>query len=255
LEVDLSSERWKVTFKVYRQKADAAPYFDDFKMEVDPQEYVLDGIERIWAFYDRSLVFRHACHHSACGACGMRINGVEKLTCITPIHAVTRNGGTIKVEPLLNFPVTSDLVVDMSLFYDRMEQADYAQVTPVQEAPIHKGIKPSKSQMEGHQGMLRLADCIECGLCISACPVALTSPEYLGPAVLAAIQAGACRDCSHQLIDLADSQGGVWRCHSAYECSEVCPSFVEPGWRIMDLRRKIIMHQVRRLFWPKEKSQ
>jgi Fe-S oxidoreductase len=57
-----------------------------------------------------------------------------------------------------------------------------------------------------------------------------------GPAVLAAIQAGDI-DCSHQLIDLADSQGGVWRCHSAYECSEVCPSFVEPGWRIMDLRR------------------
>ena len=34
----------------------------------------------------------------------------------------------------------------------------------------------------------RLADCIECGCCISACPIALTTPAYLGPAVLAAAQ-------------------------------------------------------------------
>ena len=34
----------------------------------------------------------------------------------------------------------------------------------------------------------RLVDCIECGLCISACPSALTSSSYLGPAVIAAAE-------------------------------------------------------------------
>jgi len=64
----MTQVKWTVTFQVYRKKAGASPYFDDFKLEVDPDEYVLDAIERIWAFHDRTLVFRHACHHSACGA-------------------------------------------------------------------------------------------------------------------------------------------------------------------------------------------
>lgn len=243
--------KWKITFKVFRKKGAEPFYFDHFKMDVDPDEYVLDGIERIWAFHDRSLTFRHACHHSVCGACAMRINGMEKLTCITPIREVTTDGGEIKVEPLDNFPVVSDLVVDMSLFYQRMEQADYKQVVAVKHAPIKKGIKPSGMIREAQADMLRLSDCIECGMCISACPVALTTPEYLGPAVLAAIQTGDING-SQQLLDLADSQGGVWRCHSVYECTEVCPSFVEPGWRIMDLRRKIILHRLTMIFRPKK---
>ena len=73
---------------------------------------------RVWAFKDRTVCFRHACHHSTCGGvCGMRVNDVEKLTCITYIRDVTRDGGTLKVEPLRNFPVVSDLVVDMGIAF------------------------------------------------------------------------------------------------------------------------------------------
>ena len=58
------STKWKITLVVYRQKGGAAPYYDEFKMEVNPDEYVLDAVERVWAFHDRSLCFAHACHHS-----------------------------------------------------------------------------------------------------------------------------------------------------------------------------------------------
>ncbi len=114
-------EKWSVTLRIYRQKGSMPAHYDEFQLEVDPDEYVLDAIERIWAYQDRSLIFRHACHHSTCGACGMRVNGAEKLTCITPIRQVGRDGGTIRVEPLRNFPLVSDLAVDMSVFYQRME--------------------------------------------------------------------------------------------------------------------------------------
>ena len=217
-----------------------------------PIRSVLDGVERIWAFKDRSLMFRHACHHSACGACAMRVNGVEKLTCITTIHSVTRDGGTIRVEPLRNFPVISDLVVDMGTLYLRMEEAGARQVLPVADAPLSDGIKPSHFPDEN---LLRLGDCIECGMCVSACPVALTTPEYLGPAALAALQAQELSQ-SPQAMALTDSEGGAWRCHSAYECSAVCPSFVEPGWRIMDLRRKVVGQRITQLFTrTKERKQ
>jgi succinate dehydrogenase / fumarate reductase iron-sulfur subunit len=241
----VNSEKWQVTFLVSRKKGQEPHKLQSFELEVDPDEYVLDGVERIWAFHDRSLTYRHACHHSTCGACGMLVNGVEKLTCITPIRSVTQNHGTIKVEPLRNFPVVSDLVVDMAQFYSRIEDTQFSQVSNVRQAglPFEKETTPS----DGGE-YERLVDCIECGLCISACPSALTSSTYVGPAILAAAQHAYTQTGSSALIHLTDSHDGSWGCHSAYECSAVCPSNVDPGWRIMDLRRKTIAHRLKHIF-------
>ncbi|MDD5369095.1 MAG: 2Fe-2S iron-sulfur cluster-binding protein [Anaerolineaceae bacterium] len=243
----MSSNQWKVTWKIYRKKGDGKPYFDTFALEVDPDEYVLDGVERIWAYQDRSLAFRHACHHSTCGACGMRVNGIERLTCITPFRDVTHDGGVLTIEPLRNFTVISDLVVDSGRFYQLMDQAHYPAVTTLDRAPIGNTISPAGNQVV--TGLTRLNDCIECGLCISACPIATTSSEYLGPAVLAGIQYAGIKD-NPDLLGLVDSEDGAWRCHSVYACTQVCPSFVDPAWRIMDLRRKVVSQRIHHLFHP-----
>jgi succinate dehydrogenase/fumarate reductase-like Fe-S protein len=209
----MAEQKWNVTFLVNRQKGDSPSRLEPFKLEVNPDEYVLDAIERIWAFHDRTLCFRHACHHSVCGACGMRVNGVEKLTCITHIKDITKDGGTVKVEPLRHFPVESDLVIDMAPFYSRLEAVHFPQVVPLN-------------------------------------PVPLTDPEYQGPAILAAIQhQGIAKN--PDLLPFADSKSGAWRCHSAFECSEVCPSNVDPGWRIMDLRKQVVTTRIKNLFRSK----
>jgi succinate dehydrogenase/fumarate reductase iron-sulfur protein len=239
----VSTEKWNVTFIITRKKGDSASYPQTFPLEVNPDEYVLDGIERIWAYQDRSLAYRHLCHHSTCGACGMRVNGVEKLTCITSIRSVTHNGGTVRVEPLRNFPVISDLVVDMGQFYVRLDQARFDQVAPLNTTNLgYEQDTPNGGEQE------RLVDCIECGCCISACPVALTTPSYLGPAILAGIQHSLEQGDNPKLLDFADQADGVWRCHSAFECTAVCPSNVDPAWRIMDLRKKVTGNRIRKLF-------
>ena len=38
---------------------------------------------------------------------------------------------------------------------------------------------------EGIDAYRRYEDCIECGLCVSACPVVVTAERYVGPAALA----------------------------------------------------------------------
>lgn len=176
----------------------------------------------------------------------MRVNGTEKLTCITPIRDVTRDGGTMRVEPLRNFPVVSDLVVDMSDFYVRLEQARFGQVAPVDEANL--GYEKDPDDGGDYE---RLVDCIECGCCISACPVPLTTPEYLGPAILAGAQHSHSITHDPKLLDFVDQENGVWRCHSAFECTAVCPSNVDPGWRIMDLRKRVIGNRIKKLFGRK----
>jgi succinate dehydrogenase/fumarate reductase iron-sulfur protein len=242
----MAQTRWTVTFQVSRKKEQTPAHFDNFKLDVDPDEYVLDAVERIWAFHDRTLVFRHACHHSTCGACGMRVNGAEKLTCITPIRDVTHDGGVVRVEPMRNFPVISDLAVDMGVMYLRMDQVGQHAVNNDSQEAIQPEARPAGPHQAG-QEFPRLSDCIECGLCISACPITASSPEYLGPAVLAgAHQHGIQGDA--QLLRLVDCEDGIWRCHSAFECTAVCPSFVEPGWRIMDLRKQVIGMRFKQLF-------
>ncbi len=239
----MTVETWNITLSITRQKQSQKPFTQDFAIEASPDEYVLDAVERVWAVHDRSLVFRHACHHSTCGACGMRVNGVEKLTCITTIRSVTQNGGTLRVEPLRNFPVISDLSVDMSAFYIRMDEARFDQVAPVDAANL-----PYEADPRDGGEYERLVDCIECGCCISACPIALTTPTYLGPAVLAAAHQSFLIGKDPALLDYVDQDNGVWRCHSAYECTAVCPSNVDPGWRIMDLRRRVVGNRAKKLF-------
>ena len=244
----MSSKKWNVTLRIFRKKGTAQPYFDDYQLEVDPEEYFLDAVERVWAFHDRTLTFSHACHHSTCGACGMRVNGVEKLTCITIIKDVTSDGGTVKIEPLRNFPIISDLVVDMGNLYRNMERVGHRSIVQLSREPAGNGYKAKTSSEED---CLRLSDCIECGICISACPIASTNPDYLGPAVLAGAQ-----QCSLEyektLLDIVDSTNGVWRCHSACECTEVCPSFVEPGRKIMQLRRAVIGARLSKIFGSRD---
>jgi len=246
----LTSIKWIITLKVSRPTGQEPRHFQLFPLEVDPDEYVLDAVERVWAFHDRSLCFRHACHHSTCGACGMLINGVEKLTCITQVREVTQNGGRIKVEPLRNFPVISDLAVDMGSLYSRMEMVGAQSVLPVTMAEIEK---PVRDWPKEDSQYIRLSDCIECGLCISACPISNTSSTYLGPAVLAgAHQKGVLSDPG--LLPLVDCEDGAWRCHSAFECTAVCPSYVDPARRIMELRRQIVFEKLNSLFRPNPKK-
>jgi succinate dehydrogenase/fumarate reductase iron-sulfur protein len=237
--------RWTVTVRVSRSKGDAPPRVDSFLLEVDPEEYVLDAVERVWAFHDRSVTFRHACHHSTCGACGMRVNGVEKLTCITRIRDVTHDGGTIAVAPLRNFPVVSDLVVDMTPLYSMMDRIGFQEVVPARAT-----LAPGERALEDDGEILRLVDCIECGLCLSACPVAATDPSYVGPAVLAAIQHGGLNDNGRAV---GDDHEGAWRCHSAFECTAVCPAFVDPAGRIMDLRKQLVVDRLKQLFRAKRR--
>ncbi|BCY18468.1 succinate dehydrogenase iron-sulfur subunit [Leptolinea sp. HRD-7] len=241
---------WTITLRISRQKrGDNHTYWKDYTLTVNPDDSVLDAVENVWAVHDRSLSYRHACHHSTCGACGMRVNGVEKLTCITPIRSVTHDNGIIKVEPLRNFPLIADLVVDVAPFFQNLETMRVPSIVTNSQGNLAYEKTPA-----GTENLERLVDCIECGLCVSACPIASTDIDYVGPAVLAGLQQSLTASVDGIDSSLADHQEGAWRCHSAYECSAVCPSDVEPGFRIMDLRKQLLRASFRRWFGNKEKK-
>ena len=235
---------WHITYKIDRFKPGKPPRTDTFEVEIEPHRTVLDGIEKIWAEQDRTLTYRHACHHASCGSCAVVVNGVEVLPCIVELRDVTDAGGTIHVGPLRNLPVVGDLVVDMAPLFERMQQVDMPIVGPTEPFP-------NQTVPEDIDGFIAFENCIECGMCLSACPVVATNSRYFGPAALAAAhQEFGHRDgdARRRILDLVDTEDGIWRCHVAYECSAVCPSNVDPAGKIMMLRRRATVRKVKSLF-------
>lgn len=236
----------KLNVKIYRYKPGSEPHYDTFPVEVPDTANVLDAVERAWADHDQSLMFRHACHHASCGSCGLRVNGVEKLPCVTPVTDYGP-GATLTIEPMRNFPVITDLAIDASPIYERMELAGMPIIRAAESIrPDGKFVLP-----EDVPAFNRFENCLECGLCLSACPSMATDPAFLGPMALAAAERvlaesdGAEAERIYQLID---DEHGLWRCHSSFECTEACPYEVDPGAAIMRLKGKVAARKIKRLF-------
>lgn len=208
---------------------------------VDPErDTVLDAIERAWAEADRTIVFRHACHHASCGTCAVRVDGRERLPCITPLGEVWNGRSPLTIEPLRNTPLIGDLAVDPSPTIARLAALRLPYVRTV-EASVR--LASGRAEDEDVDAAERFEDCIECLACVSACPVASGDPEYLGPAVLAAadrIAEEPRHEDVERVLDLVNGEHGVWQCRSVWACSAVCPSGVDPAGRIMKLRRRLL---------------
>jgi succinate dehydrogenase / fumarate reductase iron-sulfur subunit len=234
-----------VLLKVFRYgPADAAPRYDEFRVPVGPRTTVLDGLLAVRRAQDPGLTVRHSCLHGSCGTCGMRVNGREVLACVTRLGGL---GDPVVIEPLAGAPVVGDLVVDMEHLFRRLEPAGRPLVRTSERArPGGSGAEVPGLVLEELE---RFEDCLECGLCLSACPVT-GDPRYLGPVALAAAERVLAEPRGadpRAVLGWVDDAHGAWRCHAAFECSEVCPAGVDPAGAIMRLRRRLLRDRLPRL--------
>jgi succinate dehydrogenase / fumarate reductase iron-sulfur subunit len=222
-----------IEFKIQRFKPGVIdpPRFQSFQVTVNDRMSVLDGLEQIRLHQDTTLMYRHSCHHSACGTCALRINGSERLACTTRI--LTLETKTVVLEPLRGLACLGDLVVEMTDFYRDIE-------------PTWSLLKPAEpirgAAGNSHDPPLRLEECIECGACLSACPAAHRGKAFMGPAALAALHHEIVKtspDRKNALIVKAAAPNGEGLCERALSCSRVCPTQVYPARHIADLRRLV----------------
>jgi len=223
----------KTTFRILRYKPGHIdpPRYQEFSIEADPDMSVLDALEKIRLEQDTTLMYRHSCHHSSCGTCACKINGTERLACTTKIQDLRNK--PITLMPLDGFKPIGDLVVDISPFYDNIsEDWNY----------LKNSENVKHSQMpESIVRFKRFENCIECGACISACPVTHKNKGFVGPAVLAALsnELKKSPQKSESLLSIAGNEKGERLCERAINCSRVCPTHVYPAKHIADLRKLI----------------
>jgi succinate dehydrogenase / fumarate reductase, iron-sulfur subunit len=231
------------SFRVFRYRRGTPSRWDRFEVPVPSlRTTVLDALTWIRTRIDPSLDVRHSCFHASCGTCGMRVNGRDVLACVTRLEDL--DGPEVTVEPLQNQPLVSDLVVEIEALYASFEAVGMPLVR-------RSELVPGGHAAEGVAELGRFEDCIECGLCLSACPVASSDAAYAGPGVL-----GAARRLIEEprgahpehVYRVAGGEQGAWRCHLAFECNEACPSDAMPGEQIAHLRRGLLAHRLRTAF-------
>jgi len=234
-----------VKFRILRYKPNRIdpPRFQDFSLQVEPEMSVLDALEKIRLDQDNTLMYRHSCHHSSCGTCACRINGEERLTCITRVADLEED--TITLTPLAGFKTIGDLVVDATRFYQ-----DYSEDWSYIRRSEKRG---STRRPAGIDHFTRFENCIECGACVSACPVTHNSNAFLGPAVLSALNNELKKSPqeSEDLLSIAGGKRGERLCERAVNCSRVCPNKVYPARHIADLRRLLEKKNLKKIANPK----
>jgi succinate dehydrogenase / fumarate reductase iron-sulfur subunit len=232
-----------------------APYWQSFRVDLDPTLSVLDGLLQVRDREDGSLSVRCSCRAAICGSCGVKINGQSTLACKTQIgdaHAQANRGrgGTvpersmrpgsepITVEPMGNMPVLKDLVTDMESTHWTKIRRVTPWLLPDGEPPEREYIVPPETMIDVTQAMA----CIQCGACVSACLSMEVDPEFIGPAALAKAYrfVGDPRDAqtTERLHDLAQDPHGMYDCTHCFACVDACPKGVAPMDQIMRLRRR-----------------
>ncbi|MCT7354647.1 succinate dehydrogenase iron-sulfur subunit [Streptomyces sp. 15-116A] len=229
-----------VTFRIRRfnPEISAEATWEDFQLEIDPKERVLDGLHKIKWDLDGTLTFRRSCAHGICGSDAMRINGKNRLACKTLIKDINPEK-PITVEPIKGLTVLKDLVVDMEPFFQA-----YRDVMPFL---ITKDTnEPTRERLQSAEDRERFDDttkCILCAACTTSCPVFWNDGQYFGPAAIVNAHRfifDSRDEAGEQRLEILNDRDGVWRCRTTFNCTDACPRGIEVTKAIAEVKRALI---------------
>jgi succinate dehydrogenase / fumarate reductase iron-sulfur subunit len=227
----------QVTLRVFRYnpEKDKKPHYENYKLEADPTDRVLDLLENVKSYQDGTLSFRRSCAHGVCGSDAMRINGRNYLACKVLVKDL--GASKITVEPMLGMPVLKDLIVDMEPFFEH-----YRSMLPflINEEP-----QPKQERLQSQEQRERFDDttkCILCAACTTSCPSFWANDRYIGPAAIVNAhrfifdsrdRGGAER------LQILNDQFGVYRCHTIFNCTLACPRDIQITKAIGEVKKAI----------------
>jgi len=214
---------------------DSGSKFAEFKVPYERWTTVLDAILDVKKHLDHSVAVRYSCRQASCGSCGMKINGRPGLACFTKISEL--DSDVVTVEPMNNYPIVRDLVVDLEGMFDTHKKMKPFIIND--ESEVSANTKEFLQTPEQVEEYIQFSNCIKCGLCNSACPTMATDSSFLGPQALTQAYRYVAdnRDKGkNERLKIIDESHGIWRCHFAGSCSQVCPKGVDPAMGIQMLR-------------------
>jgi succinate dehydrogenase / fumarate reductase, iron-sulfur subunit len=211
-------------FRVWRGDIDGGE-LQDYTVEVNEGEVVLDIIHRLQATQTPDLAVRWNCKAGKCGSCSAEIDGRPRLLCMTRMSTFQPDE-LITVTPMRTFPVIRDLVTDVSFNYRKAREIP--SFTP--PADLEPGdYRMKQVDVERSQEFRK---CIECFLCQDTCHVVRDHEEnkesFAGPRFLMRIAELEMHPLDvADRRDLAQDEQGLGLCNITKCCTEVCPEHIK----------------------------
>ncbi|MGH9254899.1 MAG: succinate dehydrogenase/fumarate reductase iron-sulfur subunit [Vicinamibacterales bacterium] len=233
----------------YRPEQESEATFDEYEVPCRKELAVLDGLNYVKDQLDGTLAYRWSCRMGICGSCGMTVNGEPKLTCATFLADYAP--GPVRVEPLRNFPIIRDLIVDMGDFMRKLVRVK-PWIVRRAEKPLSEGeYLQTPDELDEYK---QFSMCINCMLCYAACPIYGLDPTFIGPAVIALAQRYNLdnRDQGAQArMEVLSEHEGIWGCTFVGECTKVCPKHVDPAGAIQRYKLTAAVESMKAFLLPK----
>ena len=222
--------------------------FEDYRVEPQEGEVVLDVVHRIQATQAPDLAVRWNCKAGKCGSCSAEVNGRPVLMCMTRMSTLPIDK-PITISPMRGFPTMRDLVTDVSYNFE-----------------VAKLIPAFKPRPRDPDGLYRMAQididrgqefhkCIECFLCQNVCHVIRdhedNKPKYAGPRFFVRLA-----ELEMHPLDTLDRRDyirremGLGLCNITKCCTEVCPEDIHiTDNAIIPLKERVVDAHYDPLAW------
>jgi len=240
----------RITLQVtrYRPEEDLEPARQNYEIPFRKEWAVLDGLNHIKDHIDGTLSYRWSCRMGICGSCGMIVNGEPQLSCAAFLADYAP--GPVRIEPLHNFPVIRDLVIEIGDFLHKLPQVKPWLIRPEPSQEPGEHLQTPAALDEYHQFSM----CINCMLCYSACPVVGLEEDFLGPAAIALAQRynlDSRDQGAAERFDALSSPAGVWDCTFVGECTKACPKGVDPAGAIQRYKLTAALESLKAFVLPR----
>jgi fumarate reductase iron-sulfur subunit len=244
----------RITLQVarYRPEQQSEITFDEYEVPCPKDWVVLDGLNHVKDRIDGTLSYRWSCRMGICGSCGMTVNGEPKLTCA--IFLADYAPGPIRIEPLRNFPVIRDLIVDIGDFMRKLVRVK-PWIVRETDKPLSEGeYRQTPEELDEYKPF---SMCINCMLCYSACPIYALDPKFIGPAAIALAQRYNLDNRDEgaaERMEVLSEHEGIWGCTFVGECTTVCPKNVDPAGAIQRYKLSAAVESMKTFFMPRGAS-
>lgn len=231
----------KVIYRVQRFDG-KKEWIQDYTIAYEKGKTILWGLLKIRDEQDPTLKFNSACRSAICGSCAIRVNGNSVLACKTSLDEILElyQSESVLIEPLCNFTIIRDLVVDWEPKFERMKEVAPWLICPDDHDHSH-GFTQSN---EGVQKYTNATDCTLCGICTSECPQLTADPEgYYDPFIFNKayrFSADSRDDSPKTHFEPTLDKGGLWKCIHCMKCVASCPKEVKLVDYISRLREQSI---------------
>ena len=217
-----------ICIKIHRfdPETDSRGRLEMYRIEKSPSMRVLSAVSSLNAA-GANIAIRYYCEEFHCGSCAVRIDGVPKLACKTEVM----DGMTI--EPLADFPLIKDLLVDRS-----EQQALHRVLDCVPEQPTGSAL-----DYDNATRLWKSIICIRCGICLASCPVLHCRGDaysYIGPEFMLSLFRSEFDPRIEKSSMAIATQKGIWECTLCGHCKENCPQSIPIPELILMLRKKTI---------------